>query len=465
MVKDRTIINIPDKLKNSIVTTIIILIFTISLIPYTAIEAEGSHQVNDELKFHSPHNYPNNYYKNFVIHRPGASQIKIVFGTIETEINYDFIYVKDKQGNVYNTYSGSYENEISDWVSGSYVFILFISDQSYTDWGFNVREIVVEYFWNYQSPHNYENDYDNSWWVRNKYGSTSMRIQFETIDVEDGYDYIKIYDSKGTLKWTKTGQHTDVFSPWIDGPWIRIRLVSDYSYTGYGFKVSWIFTDSSDEDNKFEVSVFGVGNYLSQDSLDNTDAYVAANWLTRHGWTVIQNLRNAAVDSDDFYDDGDHGDLIYFTGHGSDKGRACLDAYNDWLHYAQKDRYFDHNAAENGQLGADDCEWVIFAACDILDHTKSHLYEFIENDVHAVYGYRHQAFDLIDQEILQDFLKYCSWGWKLRMAWAVANANHNQGGATVLQWRDNGDDHLWGFGFVGEDPIVHEDVWDLVKYR
>lgn len=94
----------------------------------------------------------------------------------------------------------------------------------------------TEVTYSLDSPHPYPNDYDNTWNI-SEAGAIKMRVHFTTIETESGCDYVYIYDSTDTLIASYDGTYSDLWTPWVSGDTIRIRLTSDYSYTYYGFSV------------------------------------------------------------------------------------------------------------------------------------------------------------------------------------------------------------------------------------
>jgi len=86
------------------------------------------------------------------------------------------------------------------------------------------------------SPHDYPNDFDYTWYVRVP-GVSSLRVHFSSIDVEDGFDFVAIYNGSNYLVESYSGSHTDLWSPSVAGDVIRIRLLSNSDITSYGFNV------------------------------------------------------------------------------------------------------------------------------------------------------------------------------------------------------------------------------------
>lgn len=436
------------------------LIVCIIIIIIQTQNASANWLANEPYSIDSPHNYQNNYFHEWIIDRPNAFQMKVRFNTIDTENGFDFIWVKDGLGNIYNTYSGQQNFVTSNWVPGSRIRIQFQSDNLVRDWGFFLDFLYSEYNTNIESSHNYLNNCDDNWYLEMKYAS-KISIKFEKIEVETNYDYIRIYDYKGNLKWTYTGFGTNVWSPSIVGPKVRIRLTSDQSNVYYGFKISQI-TTSIDDDSRYEISVLGVADYKAQPHLNNYDAILCKERF-ENGYLITQNLYDASVDDHSFFTQGDSGDIIYFTGHGG-IGYAMLDGYNQWWKYAKEDRYFDHVDAFTSAMGDDDWEWTVFACCWVCKDKQSHLKEFLMHKGHGVYGYRDVSLEgLVDQNsadnaILIDFYDNIRAGMEIEFAWARANHDNQQFKVAAAMHDTNDDDHFWGFGTVYPDCTDNNDI-------
>ncbi|MDD4353213.1 MAG: S8 family serine peptidase, partial [Candidatus Nanoarchaeia archaeon] len=73
--------------------------------------------------------YPNNYNVTWIINKTGYENIAVYFDYIDIELGYDFIYLYDSQGNLYQSISGSY----SGWsfiIPGDTIILQFITDFS-----------------------------------------------------------------------------------------------------------------------------------------------------------------------------------------------------------------------------------------------------------------------------------------------------------------------------------------------
>ena len=88
----------------------------------------------------------------------------------------------------------------------------------------------------YQSPHNYPNNYNNTQ-TYSKPGAQRIAMYFEQFTTENNYDYVYIKDASGVTRATYTGSKS-AFWAVVDGDVISANLVSDYSVTAYGYRVT-----------------------------------------------------------------------------------------------------------------------------------------------------------------------------------------------------------------------------------
>jgi hypothetical protein len=90
------------------------------------------------------------------------------------------------------------------------------------------------------SAHNYANSYTNTW-TKTVTGATSIRVHFTRIELEATYDKITILNSAGTTIQTfgataATSTYTSgVWSSWVTGTTLKIKLATDSSVTKWGF--------------------------------------------------------------------------------------------------------------------------------------------------------------------------------------------------------------------------------------
>ncbi len=93
----------------------------------------------------SNHPYSNNFDYTWTITEPGASQIRVHFTKIDTEQNYDFVYVYDYANAQLHKLSGLYSSGgWSAWSYGDTIKVRLDTDYSVTDWGFAIDQIEYE---------------------------------------------------------------------------------------------------------------------------------------------------------------------------------------------------------------------------------------------------------------------------------------------------------------------------------
>ena len=91
-----------------------------------------------------------------------------------------------------------------------------------------------------ESAHNYANNYDHTWTIT-KTGATKIRVHFTKIDVENGYDFVYVYDGNNAQLHKLTGTYSSGgWTAWSNSDTIKIRLVTDYSVTRWGFAIDQI---------------------------------------------------------------------------------------------------------------------------------------------------------------------------------------------------------------------------------
>lgn len=90
----------------------------------------------------------------------------------------------------------------------------------------------------FESPHNYANNCDD-FWVYTSPIATELTITFDSrTSVEDGFDFLYIYDQAGNQVGKYTGTELAGKTITIPGSTAKIQLVSDGSGAEWGFKVS-----------------------------------------------------------------------------------------------------------------------------------------------------------------------------------------------------------------------------------
>nr|WP_308216587.1 M4 family metallopeptidase [Pseudalkalibacillus decolorationis] len=89
----------------------------------------------------TPHPYPDNYNNGHTYSKPGAQKVAIHFSRFETEAGYDFVNVKDKNGNVIAQHDGT---KSAFWVivDGDEITVNLVSDGSITDYGYHIDQVA-----------------------------------------------------------------------------------------------------------------------------------------------------------------------------------------------------------------------------------------------------------------------------------------------------------------------------------
>ena len=127
-----------------------------------------------------------------------------------------------------------------------------------------------------QSKHNYDPN-SSELWVYTQLGANKLSITFsEETSVEEGSDYIFIYDKDGNELGKYTGTELAGKTIEVEGDTVKIKLTSDAVMCEYGFAVTKIETDKADTptgditgDNKVDVTdLIRLKKYIA----DNTTA-------------------------------------------------------------------------------------------------------------------------------------------------------------------------------------------------
>ncbi|MCM1102062.1 MAG: leucine-rich repeat protein [Clostridium sp.] len=96
-----------------------------------------------------------------------------------------------------------------------------------------------------ESPHNYENDCSDLW-TYTLPGASQIAVTFdERTEIEDGFDYLYLYNASGTEIGKYTGKELAGQTVNIKGNTVKIKLVSDKSGNAWGFKVSKVETSQN----------------------------------------------------------------------------------------------------------------------------------------------------------------------------------------------------------------------------
>jgi len=208
-------------------------------------------QVGGECSYeNSQHPYANNTDESVDMYGPAndwLGELCFHYDSIRTESGYDSVYCYDMDNStILNTWTGEYDNVWSGWSSYNSEFTIqphertrLVSDLSVTDWGWTVGYYNLFREHHIESPHNYPNNANQTYYVYGPQdqGSIQMRIHFVKLYTESNYDTVYVYDGKGNLMNIYTGDcGTDFWTNWGDSSFVRIVLKSDGSVNKWGFK-------------------------------------------------------------------------------------------------------------------------------------------------------------------------------------------------------------------------------------
>lgn len=265
----------------------------------------------------SDHPYLNYFEKTWIIEEPGAQQIRLHFENLDLAKDegifphgYDKLIILDKYYNELTTYgsrSGFTKTDFwTDWYTGDTLIVKLVTDDSGAGYGFKIddkgiRTGVGTYNNSlYESDHPYANNLEYTFPIYTN-GSTKIRIHFEKLELakDEGifphsYDKLIILDKYGN-ELAKYGEHFgferhDFWTEWFTGDTFIVKLVTDDSGTGDGFKIDKL-DPRQEEDNhlirgntssgtigSIEVSELRIGNKASSEATSSqTNNYPFSN--------------------------------------------------------------------------------------------------------------------------------------------------------------------------------------------
>lgn len=97
-----------------------------------------------------------------------------------------------------------------------------------------------------ESEHNYANNVNKVWKYTHE-GAKTLDVTFDgQTNVDDGFDFIYLYDGSGNQIKKATGTELADQTVRITGDTVKIKLVSDEAVTAWGFRVSRISTEGTE---------------------------------------------------------------------------------------------------------------------------------------------------------------------------------------------------------------------------
>ncbi len=180
-----------------------------------------------------------------------------------------------------------------------------------------------------ESAHPYTNDFDQTWSL-SQTSAGRVRVHFSQLDLESGRDYVYLYDENNNLVTSYTGNYRDLWSDWVSGSEVNVRLKTDGSMTFYGFTVDNVEGGAAATSTASATNVaviVGINNYQLINGLRYAvpDAQDWKNYLSGEGYTIgsfltdsqaESNIRTAITNA--AAQAGTNGTLVLvFSGHGT----------------------------------------------------------------------------------------------------------------------------------------------------
>lgn len=94
--------------------------------------------------YSTPHPYLPKQKIEFEVEVPGAKKISLYFAKFSTEANYDKVEIFDKNGVRIDTLSGMQDDIFTTPIEGSYARVVFTSDDSVQEYGFDLTKIAYQ---------------------------------------------------------------------------------------------------------------------------------------------------------------------------------------------------------------------------------------------------------------------------------------------------------------------------------
>ncbi|MCC7383434.1 MAG: proprotein convertase P-domain-containing protein [Deltaproteobacteria bacterium] len=248
---------------------------------YSQVQSAVSNDWVQVQTVQSAHPYADSYSRTWSINGSAqAVEMRVVFQRFELEDGYDFLSISNAAGDTVTRHTGT-QTSLEAVVPGDRIDLKLATDSSVTAYGF--RATVYERrgcacpavyspvcgnddhtysnacaaqcagvpvrhpgecaqgTWEpvptqVASPHPYANNTNRTWTLSHG-GARRIRVHFTSIDVERGYDFVRLLDARGNLVHEYTGRDSDVTTAEVAGDTVQVQLKSDRSITGFGFAI------------------------------------------------------------------------------------------------------------------------------------------------------------------------------------------------------------------------------------
>lgn len=105
-----------------------------------AAKSDGETWTTKSFVWQTQHPYKNDEYQVVELHEPEAIRMKILFGELITERNYDFVRVYDEVGRMVAEYSGNLAKFETPAFAGKRLYVVFSSDESIVAPGVSIAQ-------------------------------------------------------------------------------------------------------------------------------------------------------------------------------------------------------------------------------------------------------------------------------------------------------------------------------------
>ncbi|MGZ3713148.1 MAG: S8 family serine peptidase, partial [Bdellovibrionota bacterium] len=89
-----------------------------------------------------------------------------------------------------------------------------------------------------ESTHPYDNSANQQWTVEGPADAKFMRVVFSKVDMEAGYDFVKVLDASGAEMDAVSGKSDNQASFYVTGNKLTLKMTSDSSINSWGFAVA-----------------------------------------------------------------------------------------------------------------------------------------------------------------------------------------------------------------------------------
>ncbi len=285
-------------------------------------------------------NYQNNANCEWLIQPAGASQVTLEFNYIQLKGN-DFVYIHD--GNSFNSpviasFNGYNTSSLPlPVVSGGEMLVRFVTNGSHTDYGFE-----AEYTSNSSSNNSgnangaycnaittltaangvfedgsgtddYMPNTDCKWLIQPN-NASSITLDFSWLELENDYDYIRVYDGNSTndpLLAVYTGVMTSTLPLISTGGSMLIHFESDNIENWDGFAANWTSTQNNSGNNGGGANTpcsglvnlsSSNGSFSDGSGANNYEPNADCKWLIQVSGATSIDLDFSSFDLEQSYD-------------------------------------------------------------------------------------------------------------------------------------------------------------------